>query len=79
VAGSVGGRHSRTPATGNESDQEDFNFPPTLHRVIAHAAQIWRPFDLIGIAIDRAQTQYPMGAMLGGAKSAPNRCHRPDA
>jgi hypothetical protein len=43
------------------------------------SSQDSRPFDLIGIAIDRAQTQYPMGAMLGGAKSAPNRCHRPDA
>jgi len=26
------------------------------------------PFDLIGIAIGRAQAQYPMGTMLGGAK-----------
>jgi hypothetical protein len=27
-----------------------------------------RPFDLIGIAIDRVQAQYPMGAMLAAAK-----------
>jgi hypothetical protein len=33
-----------------------------------HAAQDSRPFDLIGIAICRAQAQYPMGATLGGAK-----------
>ena len=26
-----------------------------------------------------AGATHPMGAMLGGAKSAPNRCHRPDA
>jgi len=38
-----------------------------------------RHFDQTGIAIGRAQAQNPMGAMLGGAKSAANRCHRPDA
>jgi hypothetical protein len=32
------------------------------------SSQDWRPFDLIGIAIGRAQAQYPTGAMLGGAK-----------
>jgi hypothetical protein len=36
-------------------------------------------FDLIGIAIGRAQAQYPMGTMHGGAKRAANRCHRLDA
>jgi len=30
VAGSVGSRHSLAPATGNESDQEDFDFSPDL-------------------------------------------------
>jgi len=33
-----------------------------------HAAQDLRRFDLIGIAIDQAQAQYSMGAMLDGAK-----------
>jgi len=33
-----------------------------------HAAQDLRRFDPIGIAIDQAQAQYSMGAMLDGAK-----------
>jgi hypothetical protein len=33
----------------------------------------------MGIAIGRRQAQHPLGATLGGAKSAPNRCDRPDA
>jgi len=36
--------------------------------MIAPRGRDWRPFDLIGIAIGWAQAQYPMGAMLGGAK-----------
>jgi len=35
--------------------------------------------ELNGIAIGPAQAQYPLGAMLGEAESATNRCHRPDA
>src|SRR3990172_7989721 len=33
-----------------------------------YAAQDWRPFDRIGIAIGRAQAQYRMGRTPGGAK-----------
>jgi hypothetical protein len=32
-----------------------------------------------GIAIDRAQAQHPVGAMLSGVKPAENRSHRPNA
>jgi hypothetical protein len=33
-----------------------------------HAAQDWRHFALIDIAIVLAQAQYPMGRIIGGAK-----------
>ena len=51
------------------SDQREFDFSPA-HRTLSspHAAQVWRAFDPIGIAIGRAQAQYPMGAMFSGAK-----------
>ena len=44
VAGSVGSRHSRTPATGNESDQEDFDFSPTSHCEFAPRGSGFAPF-----------------------------------
>jgi len=46
---------------------------------LPRVSQNSRHFDQTDIAIGRAQAQHPMGAMLGGAKSAANRCHRPDA
>jgi len=66
VAAHASSGHSRTPVAGNESDQEDFYYSPKSRS--PHAAQDWRTFDLIGIALALAQAQYPMGATLGGAK-----------
>ena len=37
-----------------------------------------RHFDLTGIAIGRAQVQYALDVVLGGAESAPDRRHRPE-
>ena len=65
-----GGGGARAPLLLEDgADQRDFDFFPT-HRTVSspHAAQDWSPFDPIGIAIGRAQAQYPIGAMFSGAK-----------
>ena len=44
-----------------------------------HAPPDSRPFNLIGIAIGRAQAQYSKGAQPRGANRGANHCRRPGA